>query len=82
MFFQGWHHLRSSEGSASSLLRCSVISGLCKSWILTEALLPRDASPVAETEKQIRDNISVAAVPMKNSYSRVWQPNVKKLYLL
>uniref|UniRef100_A0A8C2D3Y0 Lysozyme g n=1 Tax=Cyprinus carpio TaxID=7962 RepID=A0A8C2D3Y0_CYPCA len=27
--------LMSSEGSASSLLRCSVISGLCKGWIQT-----------------------------------------------
>ncbi len=58
MFSEG--HLRSSEGLASSFLRCLVISGLCKGLIQTEArVIPSyhgNANPMAETEKAIDTN--------------------------
>ncbi len=54
---RGWHLLRSSEGSASSLLRCLVISDHLRAG-------SRLKLAVAETEKQ-RDIISVAVVPSK-----------------
>ncbi len=59
---RGWHPLRSSEGSASSLLRCLVISDHLRAG--SRLTLVKDVNPVAETEKQ-RDIISVAVVPFK-----------------
>ncbi len=60
---RGWHPLRSSEGSASSLLRCLVISDHLRAG--SRLKLVKDVNPVAETEKQ-RDIISVAVVPFKH----------------
>ncbi len=59
---RGWHPLRSSEGLASSLLRCLVISDHLRAG--SRLKLVKDVNPVAETEKQ-RDIISVAVVPFK-----------------
>ncbi len=47
MLSEGWHPLRSSEGLASSLLRCLVISD----HLRVGSRL--NVNPVAETEKQI-----------------------------
>ncbi len=62
MLSEGWHPLRSSEGLASSLLRCLVISDHLR--VGSRLKLVKDVNPVAETEKQ-RDIISVAVVPFK-----------------
>ncbi len=65
MLSEGWHPLRSSEGLASSLLRCLVISDHLRAGSRTEAcVIP---SYVAETEKQ-RDIISKAVVPSKQFF--------------
>ncbi len=56
---RGWHPLRSSEGSASSLLRCLVISDHLR--VESRLKLVKD---VNQRQKQ-RDIISVAVVPSK-----------------
>ncbi len=65
--------LASSEGLASSLLRCSVISDRLRvdpDWSLCNSSLPRDVNP--ETN---RDIISVAVVPSRQKLSV--QPKLK-----
>ncbi len=47
MLVQGLHHLRSSEGMVSSLIRCSVISGLLRIGSRLKLMMP-----ISKKEKQ------------------------------